>query len=323
MSNVEWLLRSATDTRTLPMGERTVFDDARWRASIERIEIGGGLRVFLTDVRAHQDVTVEAPDNRTDQWMGGHVTLAGRAEVDFLDGSRSATTASRALLFRTPGRRAAYSLKAGPAYRSAGYGLEIGRIVRLFDGEVPRPLQPLLMPMLEASRLLAVRSDRLMRRLAASLFAPGFNGPLRALMLEGAVIQLIAAQAAAAGRKSLPQPRTILARGERDAVHAAHQRLLADMRDPPSLGELAAAVGLSERRLSAAFRSLFGATPFETLRNHRLEQARLVLQSGEGSLKEVSFRVGYNHISNFTAAFARRFGEPPRRYLRRRDQAAD
>jgi AraC-like DNA-binding protein len=31
-------------------------------------------------------------------------------------------------------------------------------------------------------------------------------------------------------------------------------------------------------------------------------------------MKTVAFRVGYAHVSNFTRAFARRFGAPPRRY---------
>jgi AraC-like DNA-binding protein len=33
------------------------------------------------------------------------------------------------------------------------------------------------------------------------------------------------------------------------------------------------------------------------------------------SLKEVSFRVGYNHVSNFVSAFTARYDAPPRQYL--------
>jgi len=38
------------------------------------------------------------------------------------------------------------------------------------------------------------------------------------------------------------------------------------MRHPPSLGDLADAVGLSEKRLNAGFRLLFDATPLQYLR---------------------------------------------------------
>jgi AraC-like DNA-binding protein len=315
LSNVEWLLREAMDERTLRMSERTVIDNASWRATIERVEIGSGLRIFLSDSEAHKDVTVEARDNRTDQWMASQVTIAGRADIDFLDGQRTYASADHALLFRSPGRRAAYTFKAGTRFHSAGYGLEIGRIVRLLDGEVPEALAPVLAPEVDTSRVVGMPGNRVMRGLASSLFARDLNGPLRYLMMEGAVVQLLAVQAATAQRRPIARPLGAVTARERDALEAARGRLLADMRRPPSLGELALAVGLSEKRLNTGFRRLFGTTVFETLRNQRLEHARIALLSGEATLKEVAFRVGYNHVNNFITAFTTRYGMPPRQYF--------
>lgn len=76
-------------------------------------------------------------------------------------------------------------------------------------------------------------------------------------------------------------------------------------------------MGLSEKRLNAGFRLLFGATVFETLRNRRLEQARQVLDEGGVILKEIAFRVGYDHVSNFIHAFRARYDATPLQYLRR------
>jgi AraC-like DNA-binding protein len=98
----------------------------------------------------------------------------------------------------------------------------------------------------------------------------------------------------------------------RSALHDEQSR-------PPALGELAVAVGLSEKRLNTGFRLLFGATVFETLRNERLEHARIVLRSGEATLKEVAFRVGYNYVTNFVNAFTQRYGAPPRQYVEHAD----
>src|SRR5882757_6371593 len=104
------------DERTLRINQRAVIDDARWRATIERIDIGAGLRVFLTDAEAHQDITVEARDNRTDRWLGSQVTISGGAEIDFLDGQQAKASADHAVLFQAPNRRAAYALKAGTKF---------------------------------------------------------------------------------------------------------------------------------------------------------------------------------------------------------------
>lgn len=48
---------------------------------------------------------------------------------------------------------------------------------------------------------------------------------------------------------------------------------------------------------------------FEVLRNEWLAHARHVLLAEQASLKDVAFRVGYDHVSNFITAFtARRRG---------------
>jgi AraC-like DNA-binding protein len=195
----------------------------------------------------------------------------------------------------------------------AGYGLDVERIVRLFDGEVPAALRGLIEGEVAQSRVIALRSARVMRHLAGSLFGRGLNGPLRALMMEGAVIQLLAMQAAAAARRRRSRQRLLTGR-DHDAIHEARRRLLADMRQPPSLGELAVSVGLSEKRLNAGFHLLFGETVFGVLRNERLAHAKIVLQSEAASLKEIAFRVGYNHVTNFITAFTARYGAPPRQY---------
>ena len=46
-----------------------------------------------------------------------------------------------------------------------------------------------------------------------------------------------------------------------------------------------------------------------------LAHARIAFESGAAPLKEIAFRVGYNHVTNFINAFTARYGAPPRRYL--------
>jgi AraC-like DNA-binding protein len=314
VSDVEWLLRDASEAVPLRLSELAIIDDEHWRATIERVYIGPSLRVFLTNAEARRDITVEPVNDRTDQWIGSQVTIAGRADIDFLDGQRTYTSAEQAILFRLSGLRAAYTVKSGTRFQSAGYVLDLESIRRLFDSNVPAVLHALFEPVITESRVVAMRCHRLMRNIAGTLFAYDLNGPLRSLMLEGVVLQLIAAQAAAAGHQPASHTRAALSQRERDAVAEARQRLLADMRAPPTLGELAVAVGLTEKRLNAGFRAVFGATAFETLRSQRLEHARIVCEAGELPLKEIASRVGYNHVTNFINAFTARYGAPPRQY---------
>src|SRR3546814_8027422 len=127
--------------------------------------------------------------------------------------------------------------------------------------------------------------------------------------MEGVGLQLLACQTSSQTRQAW-----LLTRQERAAVTTAHCLLLLDMRQPPGLGDLAATVGLTEKRLNNAFRSEYGGTVCEVLRNHRLEHARLALEAGAAPIKQIAFRVGYNHVTNFINAFTARYGMPPGRY---------
>jgi AraC-like DNA-binding protein len=136
------------------------------------------------------------------------------------------------------------------------------------------------------------------------------------VFLEGAFAQLFALQADALGASTSGRP----VEGTRTAIEEARRILVADMAAPPSLAGLARSVGLTEKALSAGFRDAFGATVFETLRNERLEHARLALADQQLPLKLIAARVGYSHVNNFIAAFTARYGAPPRRYVTRSDK---
>jgi AraC-like DNA-binding protein len=215
-----------------------------------------------------------------------------------------------------PEPRAIYSLKAGTRLAMAGYSFAIGRVARLLEGDVPAALAPLLERAPDEVRCLRHPASRSMRAIAAGLFTPGLNGPLRRLMMEGAAINLLALQASAVARQPLlPRRADALSSRERTAALEARRLLLADMRAPPSLSELADAVGLGEKRLNTVFRRQFDATVFDLLRRERLEHARLALEKGGVTLKEVAFRVGYNHVTNFISAFRGRYGSPPAQFV--------
>ena len=303
----------------MEIGSRVVVDDERWRGSFERIVVAPGLHVVLNDVTPRRDFGVEPVDQHDGENVVGQIMLDGRVDLAFQDGAEVVAAGRHSLLYRLPDKWPTYRLSAEIPFRSLAYLVNLERVGRLFGAEVPAALGPLLEARPQETRHISSRADRHMSAIAAGLFDSDLNGPLRRLLMEGAALQLLALQAAAASRSTTrsgaPPPHRGLSPRERDAVHEAHARLLADMRDPPTLGELAEAVGLVERRLSAAFRLEFGAGPFEVLRDHRLEHARLALEQGAAALKEIAFRVGYNHVSNFISAFRTRYGAPPRQFL--------
>ena len=79
----------------------------------------------------------------------------------------------------------------------------------------------------------------------------------------------------------------------------------------PTLSELARKVGMSETRLKAGFRALFGQSVFSCLREIRMNEARRLLAKRHLSVTEIAQRVGYANPSKIAAAYRRQYGMSP------------
>lgn len=144
-----------------------------------------------------------------------------------------------------------------------------------------------------------------------------YQGLIRQLYLEGKALELIASYFAHFA-KSPPDSQSVkVKRQDFDALYQAKQILLENMHDPPSLAELARQVGINEHKLQRGFQQIFGTTVFGLLHNHRMEQARQLLEADQMTIEAVANTVGISHRGYFANAFRRKFGVTPREYLKR------
>src|SRR5262245_12531493 len=100
LSNVDWLLHEATVERPLAVSQRMDIDNEFWRAKFERLELGPGLRVFLTDAEVHQELTVQPRDAETEPWIANNIAVAGRIDVEMPDGQKTRVGPDQAIMFR-------------------------------------------------------------------------------------------------------------------------------------------------------------------------------------------------------------------------------
>jgi AraC-like DNA-binding protein len=313
-SRAHWLLSGDSNARLVDTPTRFSLDSDAWRVRIESMDIGSGLRVMLTDADARMAAAMEPAVADSEAWFATNIVLRGQSRLVFADGRTATIDATRTLAFHPADKRARYLVDAGQRLRIAGYRISRDRLSGMFGHQVPAPFLRLIEPQHGATHLAEVRTTNLMRRTAQAIFTSGMSGSLRAAYVEGAILQLLALQAHGVGA-DLGEARNVsMDSVARRKILEARERLLADIRNPPTLHALAAGSGVSEKMLNAGFRALFGATVFETLRNERLEHARLILALEDVPLKLVAARVGYRHASNFITAFAARYGETPGRY---------
>lgn len=93
--------------------------------------------------------------------------------------------------------------------------------------------------------------------------------------------------------------------------------MLASLSRKITLTELEQKSGYSARALQYAFMERFGCSPFEWLREHRVQAARRRLLRGDvHSITQLAHDCGFGSASQFSLAYKGRFGETPGQTLR-------
>ncbi len=98
-------------------------------------------------------------------------------------------------------------------------------------------------------------------------------------------------------------------------IKHAKEHVLKNMDNPPSLKALAKISGLNEFQLKVGFKEIYGNTVFGYLLNHKLDYSRLQLDTGKFKVNEVASQIGYTNPSHYIAAFRKKFGITPKKYL--------
>lgn len=217
--------------------------------------------------------------------------------------------------------RLVYHVSIDQPLSGLGISVEPEALETMFSGdELPPNLRHILagkaMPVANVTK---ARFDP--ARVAKELLRPEFTGTLQGLYREAKSLEFLAHLLGSLEGAELAGPaelsRRVLAK-----VEEARDRLVSDLRNPPGLHDLAGSVGLTAKVLNQGFRTLYGTTVFDYLRDTRLTAARRMIEDGLNMpLKQIAWQVGYGQASNFVSAYRRHFGATPRRHGRQQKAA--
>ena len=98
----------------------------------------------------------------------------------------------------------------------------------------------------------------------------------------------------------------------------ARDILAADLKNPPGVEALSKQAGSNAFKLKQLFHHYFDTTPYGLLLDLRMQKAHQLLASGQSPVSVVAEAVGYRHASNFSAAFLKYFGFPPKQLTKSR-----
>lgn len=174
-----------------------------------------------------------------------------------------------------------------------------------FLGKVARGLPALLQPV---NRVATPQMMGVIDRILHIPYTDGRHG----LLLNARVTELIILALQQWARCPPGHPIHLSGR-EVDRIYNAKRILLDNMQSRPALPALARKVGLSEYRLRAGFRKIYGLPVTRFMVHARMETARRLLQESDHAIDEIAFLTGYAGPGSFSHAFARYFGYRPGR----------
>lgn len=99
-------------------------------------------------------------------------------------------------------------------------------------------------------------------------------------------------------------------------IESLYHRISFNPSDSYNAPEIAKSLSMSESKLTRLFRSVYGISLHQYVKNQRLEKAAsLILQSGM-NVSEAALKCGYNNMSHFSKEFQKKFGTVPSKLSR-------
>ena len=144
------------------------------------------------------------------------------------------------------------------------------------------------------------------------------EGMVRRIFLESKALDLLWMQIKQYkdDQKSISK-QSIIRKTDVTLILKAKNILTRDLKNPPSIEELAELSGTNATKLKKGFRHLYEMTINQYLRNERLNHAKILLAEENLSIKEVAEAVGYTNKSIFSKRFKEKFGVLPSAFLNR------
>jgi len=149
----------------------------------------------------------------------------------------------------------------------------------------------------------------------SQILSSNIHESMKALYLKGKVYELLSLYFNKNEDTDIEQCPFLIDEDNIRKIRLAKELILKNISEPPSLQMLSESIGLSLNKLKEGFKQLYGDTVFGYLLDHKMEEARRMLASKNYNVNEVGLKIGYSTSSHFIAAFKKKYGTTPKKYL--------
>jgi len=141
------------------------------------------------------------------------------------------------------------------------------------------------------------------------------KGELGTLYIQAKALELLTLELSKLEENSME---IVLDSYDKDAIYKAKEILIDNLKNPPSIVELAKKVHLNEFKLKKGFKQVFNTSPYKLLNQYKMNYAKNLLESSEYNISEVADIIGYKFSNNFTNAFYKQFKINPKELIKNR-----
>jgi len=141
------------------------------------------------------------------------------------------------------------------------------------------------------------------------------NSSIKQLYFKGKAYELLSLYFNRSEDADIEQCPFLVDEGSVTKIRKAKDIIVSRMAEPPTLQELADEIGLNIKKLKEGFKQIYGDSVFSFLFDYKMEVARKLLESGTHNVNEVGHKVGYSTSSHFIAAFKKKYGTTPKKYV--------
>lgn len=107
-----------------------------------------------------------------------------------------------------------------------------------------------------------------------------------------------------------------LKKGDVEALTNAERFLLKNIKQAPSINELAREAAMSATKFKNTFKNVYGKSVYKYFLDFRIEQAHKMLTEDKKSVTEIAKELGYTNLAHFSRIFKEYYGELPSKYLK-------
>ncbi|MBC05445.1 AraC family transcriptional regulator [Thalassospira sp.] len=303
-------------TRISHDSEHLVFKVPGTRGYVSRSALANALTIYRAELKALEDCHITVCPPHDEPSVVFSKCLVGEAVLNIPQQQEMSQNPDIALIKRVDQIKTTYSLQKGETIRYAAVMLPARFLAEQIGQNVPSFLDPLVSTRHNICHVHVAPSNRKIHNLAMQLFTAKTTNPAQNLLANGLASLFIAEIFAILYGKDQTKP---------DAEREWETHVFADLKafidcnlgSPLSRALLATKFDISESNLNRLFVKHTDQSYGDYVREKRMEAAHLALKDTTMSVSQIAQSVGYNHLSNFSRAYRKRYGEIPSRAVQR------